>query len=556
MTRSTYAEIEQRITDESAKTESEYSMSDLLSYSDFDEIKDDDSTTNDITTLEHNNWVLDGTATLIPGDPTTLNFGVWSNSLSNENTGEFETDPKLEVTFANVHTSTGITFAFTGDSYPKKVTITWYYGVTQLAQQIFTIDAMSYFADLTVENFNKVTMEFSGTSIPCRRIKIAEIDYGQVETWSNDALISADILEEVDPTSGEISINTFDFSVYDAAEEFNMLNPDGIYVALKKKQLLIPRGYLNGTLIPMGKYYLDTWKNTSAVVAKFTAVDIMGVFDTITYKTSLMWSGVAAGTIFAAIFATAGWTDYTIEDDIASELVYGYIPVVTVREALHQLCFALRAACIPNRSGIVEVKRLPSSAAANTIEKSQKMGSQTITQNTLVNSVAVTAYSFASAASTTQLYSVTLAIETHEITFNAPATGLTVTGGTITASGINYAIISVTTAGTVTITGYAYASSTSTYVYEDSTLTDSTRSQATVDSIYLVSDANAAALAQYLYENYQRRIVQKFKLAIEDEKVGDNVDVDTMLNARKTGMITKLDIDLTGGIIADCEVRG
>lgn len=77
-----------------------------------------------------------------------------------------------------------------------------------------------------------------------------------------------------------------------------------------------------------------------------------------------------------------------------------------------------------------------------------------------------------------------------------------------------------------------------------------------MDEINLVSETNADVLAQYLYEDYRRRIVQTFKLAVEDEFCGDNVDVDTMLGARKTGMITKLDLDLTGGLLADCEVRG
>jgi len=555
MARTTYAEISHRLTDPTAKTEAAYSMDDLMAYSDFARIKDESFEADKIATFEHNCWVLDGSMSLVPANPTYLAWGVWSDSLADAN-GDFAANPQLEATFANVHTSAGITFTFVGDSHPRQVVISWYYGTTLLAAQTYTVDAMSYFAKRVVENYNKVSIQFIGTSVPHRRIKIAEIDYGQIKTWSRDALISAAILEEINLTSSEISVNTLSFSVHDGDDDFNMLNPSGVYAALQKKQVLTAREYVNGSLVKMGKFYLDTWKNPSAAIADFEAYDAMGLFDTITYKTSSMWSGVAAGTVFAGIFAAAGWTEYSIETGIASELVSGYIPVVTVREALHQLCFALRCSCMPNREGVIEIRRLPSSSAAKAIEKSQKFGSQSITQNSLVNSVAVTAYAFTAAASSSQLYSTTLAAGSYEIIFSQPATGLTISGGTITASGINYARITVPAAGTVTISGYAYEASEAVYTYEASGLTDNTRSQATVDGIYLVSGNKAVALAQFLYEDYRRRIVQSFSLALEDEKVGDNANVDTMLGTRKSGVITKLDINLTGGFIADCEVRG
>lgn len=548
------------LTDTTAKAESSYSMTDKLECSVFNDIKNDkysvESGTR--TTLEDNFWLLDGSPELIPDNTAEITWGLWSKRMTDEK-GDFEAAPLLNVTFENVHTSAGITITFAGDTFPKELAVTWYCGSAVLASGTYTVDAMQYCAGLTVDGYNAIGIEFIGTAIPYRRIKIAEIDYGEIKVWGKSALISANVLEEINLTSSEITVNTLDFSVHDENGDFNMLNPTGVYLALQKKQLLNVTQYINGEPMPMGKYYLDTWENASSVEAAFTAYDAIGLFDGITYKTSPMWSGTAAGTVFADIFASAGWTSYTIEDAVATEAVYGYIPIVTVREALHQLCFALRAACIPNRDGVVEIKRLPSGEAATAIEKSQKHGSQTIKQNTLVNSVAVTAYSFAAEGSSTELYSETLSGGTYEITFSTPATGVTVSGASINSSGVNFVNITVPSAlgpVKVTVTGYQYAMSTAVYTHEASGLTDTTRSQATADSIYLVSASNAGALAKYLYEDYQRRIVQCFGITLADERAGDNVDVDTMLGARKTGVITKLDIDLTGGFLADCEVRG
>ena len=178
-----------------------------------------------------------------------------------------------------------------------------------------------------------------------------------------------------------------------------------------------------------------------------------------------------------------------------------------------------------------------------------------VEQRALVNSVAVTAHAYTAGAST-QLFSQSLTAGTYDIRFDKPATGLSITGATITSSGVNYALITVSGAGTVTITGTPLVDSTKRYLYEAGSLDAASRIQAKVDDNTLVSATNAAALAQFLYEDYQRRIVQSFKLKLENEMPGDNADVDTFLDARKTGMFTKLEIDLTGGFLAECEVRG
>jgi len=128
--------------------------------------------------------------------------------------------------------------------------------------------------------------------------------------------------------------------------------------------------YINGNPVKMGTFYLDTWENSAQYVASFTANDIIGLFDSITYKTSSMWTNVVASIIFDDIFATAGWTKYNIETSIANELISNYIPAVSVRKALHQLCFALRCSCIPDRNGVIQIKRLPSADIVNAIEKS------------------------------------------------------------------------------------------------------------------------------------------------------------------------------------------
>ena len=556
MARTTYAEITHKLVDVTAKPEVAYSMTDKLAKTSFAQIKDDVYTVDADSreTLEHNNWLGNGATLLAPDDPASITWGLWSKKLSNS-AGAFASPPTLNAAFTTAHTSAGITFSFAGDTYPTTVTITWYNGTTTLASSTFTVTGFKFFAELTVANYTAVKMAFNGTKIPKRRVKIAEIDYGALIIWAKGNIISASILTEVDPTSAELTIDTLDFSVHDDNAKFNMLNPGGAYVALQKKQEMTVTEYIDGAPVQMSKYYLDTWKNGSPTTADFETVGVLGLFDTCEFKTSALYAGTAASTIYAAIFAAAGFTNYTVDAAVGAELVYGYLPVVSVREALHQLSFALRAAVLQTRTGGLHITRLPSAAAPVAIEKSRKLGTPTVEQRELINSVAVTAHAYTAGAST-QLFSQSLTAGTYDIRFDKPATGLSITGATIASSGVNYALVTVSSSGTVTITGTPLVDSTKVYVYEAGNLDAASRAQASVADSTLVSAANAAALAQFLYEDYQRRIVQSFKLTLEDEMPGDNADVDTFLGARATGIFTKLEIDLTGGFLADCEVRG
>jgi len=238
---STYTEILQRITDASAKSEASYSLSDILSYSDYSQIKDEESIDGRISSYEHNLFVLDGKQWLIPTDYTTMRWGIWSNSVSNIN-GDFISNPILTVNLSTIHTTTGITISFGGDSYAKQVIVKWYNNTTLLETKTDTVNNTVYFVDLTVENYNKVVIEFIGTNIPYRHIKINEIDFGQIFIWTKDTIISANILEEINLTSSEITINTLDFSIaFTMSAEGNLLicmTPlrSGMQLHLKAKQ--------------------------------------------------------------------------------------------------------------------------------------------------------------------------------------------------------------------------------------------------------------------------------------------------------------------------------
>ena len=50
-------------------------------------------------TLEKDLWILDGTFKNFPDNPEKENFGLWSESMSDEN-GNFETPVEIELVFS------------------------------------------------------------------------------------------------------------------------------------------------------------------------------------------------------------------------------------------------------------------------------------------------------------------------------------------------------------------------------------------------------------------------------------------------------------------------
>ena len=160
--------------------------------------------------------VLDGSAKAFPPDPENKNMGIWSKQISNEN-GEFETPIVLTLSSNQNFSSQGFTFIFDtyNNIYPTKINIHWWRDgekeITDLGEEDFVPDNSKYFAHNKVEYYNRVVITFYSLNMPKNRLKLRSIDYGYGTVFYGDELRNTKILQEIDPISSEISINTADF---------------------------------------------------------------------------------------------------------------------------------------------------------------------------------------------------------------------------------------------------------------------------------------------------------------------------------------------------------
>jgi len=555
----TKAIIEYGAMDITAKTDSQLTATDIQSFSTANNVKLDPTETK-YATLEHNYFALDGSFTNMPAN--IGNVGYWSATKTGANK-EFTTPPTLTINFTKNHSSVGLTMTFSQYSYCTELKIAYYDSSNNLlSEKTFTPDNYEYFCEDIVANYRKIIITFYKTNEARRYLKLYRIQYGTTIVFEGDNLISANLVEELDPLGDELSINTLDFVSFATDEKFNILNPQGIFVAFQKTQILKAYKAANDALLDMGTFYLESWENKSKKSMEIRGIDAIGIMDKIEFNGGI-YSGTSAVTLIESIFAKANIVAYTIED-ITSETITGYIPICTCREALQQVLFVLGAVADCSRSDAIKIYKLAETEEPNEIQASQILqNTNEIKQAEIVTGVSVTTHSYKLKREQETIYEEDLAAGTYRVKFSQPASNLAITGGSITESGTNYAVINVTGSSsssskyygnkTVTITGNTYDDLTNTLTITDGESHD-IENILTISDCTLINGTNANAIATRVLNHYQGSYRDNMSIILDDEKVGDNVIAEKSETNQLNGFITKLDIDMTGGFIATTEI--
>lgn len=554
----TKTKIEFGFVDTTAKDDSSLSASDKQDFVDLNDLKKENLEEIKYGTCEKNQFALDGTFQLMPDN--LENMGLWSNQMSNED-GDFITPITMEIDFTEVHSSLGLTFQFSsaGD-YCNHLNIKFYDSSNNiLSDKDFYPDNYYYVCAVSVEKYKKIVITFYSTNNPYRYLKIYQILYGANKIFDSTMIESAKILEETDILSSELSINTLDFSIYSEDEEFNVINPSGVYKLLQKRQKLTVTIIKDENEKNMGVFYLDDWDNEDDTISNFSAIDLVGVIDKTTFYGG-MYKNVIASNLIKEILETANLDadDYYIAEELNNILITGHIDISTCREALQQVLFVVGAIIDTTRDGKIKIY-IPSKIETEyEINKNRKeMGSSKPKLNDIITGVEITSYNFEESDEEVELYKSTLEAGTYTIEFSDIAYSISITGGTIIKSNCNYAIIEVMTENEVIITGKKYTTNKNviTVLMEDLT-EDEKENNLKVTSAYLVNQSNVQEIATRILNYYSNSYKYEFKFLMENEKIADYIPVDSLYNRQIVGYLTKLNIDLVGGFIANATQIG
>lgn len=514
-------------------------------------------------TLESRQWLMDGSFSFFPEVPEAYFWGLWSAVQSGES-GAFADPPVLDIQFSQAHSSSGLTLHFygpTGD-WASKLKIQWY-GADGglLASALFTPDAVDFYCAKKVDRYRRIRLTFLETNHPGRYLKLAGLDYGVYLHFAGDEIVKAHVLEECDPLSAEISINTLGLTLYNKEGRFSILNPEGYFDVLQHKQKLTvwedvrPEARsTSSTSYCMGTFYLSDWENSGDTLADFTAVDAVGLLDGAPYDGGVY--DTTAGALAADILD--GYS-YTLDAELAAERVQGYLAAGTRREALQQLAFAVGAVVDCSRSDLIRISPVPARASGMIAYDRKFQDGSKVTLNPLITAVAVTAHRYQAEDAPSELYKDTLEPGTYQVTFSAPAVAdsLTVTGATLAGRGVNRCTLTVSKAGEVCVTGRKYVDSTIILRRAAAHLPPNAQdNELTVTDATLVSPDRATAVANRVLDYYAQRYEQTFRMIAGDEKLADRLIVQSFGGEMVRGVLTKLEFDLTGGFVADAKVVG
>lgn len=518
---------------------------------------------NKYGTLESEQWLMDGSFSFFPEVPEQYFWGLWSTTQSDK-IGVFADPPVLDITFTQDHSSSGLTLHFYSptEDWASRIKIQWFSqdgGLISTA--LFYPDSVDYYCAKKVENYRRIRIHFLETNHPGRYLKLAGIDYGVYLHFSGHEIVEAHVLEECDPLSSEISINTLNVSLYNKEGRFSILNPEGYFDVLQHKQKFTvwedvkqDARSTGSVSYCMGTFYLSDWSNSGDTLADFSAVDAIGLLDGAPFD-----GGIYDTTAAELAEAILTGYSYTLDGSLAAERVQGYIAAGTRRGALQQLAFAIGAVVDCSRGELIRIAPAPSKASGMiTYDRKLQDGSK-VTLNPLITAVAVTAHRYLPGEATEELYRDTLDPGIYRVTFNAPAVvdSLTVTGAELTESGVNLCTLTVAKAGEVCVTGRKYTDSTVVLRRTAANLPPNAQdNELTVTDATLVGPSRAEAVAVRVLEHYAQRYEQNFSMVAGDEKLADRLIIQSFGGEMVRGVLTKLEFDLTGGFLADAKVIG
>lgn len=437
---------------------------------------------------------------------------------------EYINAPKMTITFDGSFTSVGLllTFNMLSGDYCSWLNIKWYSGTNVLSDMNFRPDAPRYFCNNYVQAYNKIVITFFETSKPIRPVFLTRIDYGIYRDFLSDELVTTNCIQEINAISENISINTLSFTVRTTSD---------IPFDLQKKQRL--QLFFNGNLL--GYFYIRNGARKSKTDYHIDSHDAIGVLDGNEFPGGV-YNGETVSNVISAIFDGEDY-NYLLADAFDDIKLYGYIPYTTKRAALLQIAFAIGAVVdTSNYDGIIIYPQ--QTEVAGTFDQTNSFEGLTLEHTDIVTGIRLFVHAYHKIDETQELFNDALNGEA-EIIHTEPYHSLTITGGTITEYGDNYAYIRGT-GGNVVLTGKKYNHTTTTLIKENPDIVFNKNIKEVKEATLIHAD-NAQAAIDRIYAYYQRAENVVGDVLLENKMIGQVVEVDTGYDGKRTGTIESID---------------
>lgn len=209
-------------------------------FSDLDNIKETTiPQTKNYATLEKNFWLLNDSQPIYGSEKLEQTYV--SSYMSDKNC-LFSDKACITLTSSVYLTTLGLTMVFDSidKNYAKKLKVKAYRDSTMIMDKDYTLSSYSdrlIFADNEeLVRWNKIEIYFIESSLPYRRIRVNQLLFGIMETYTDENLISAESKEKTTMINSELPTHTFKFTIDNMNKLFNPDNPQGWYRYILQQQ--------------------------------------------------------------------------------------------------------------------------------------------------------------------------------------------------------------------------------------------------------------------------------------------------------------------------------
>lgn len=209
-------------------------------FSDLDNIKETIiPQTKNYATLEKNFWLLNDSQPIYGSEELEQTY--ISSYMSDKNC-LFTDKACITLTSSVYLTTLGLTMVFDDidKNYAKKLNVKAYRDNALIMNKDYTLNSYRerlIFADNDeLVRWNKIEIYFVESSLPYRRIRVNQLLFGIMETYTDENIINAESKEKTTMINSELPTHTFKFTIDNMNKLFNPDNPEGWYRYILQQQ--------------------------------------------------------------------------------------------------------------------------------------------------------------------------------------------------------------------------------------------------------------------------------------------------------------------------------
>lgn len=522
----------------------------------------------DFSTFELNETVLDNTIGY-----EIKNIAFMSTSISNENCsfgqvwvqGEFDT----EVDFYDATLNFGINF-------PRHIQIA-YIDINDSvidSDDFDNIDSGTFHITHAQVGVKKILIEFLQSYAPYQYAHLQEFIIGDNIVFDKNTITDLKINETTDSISNTLEIDTASLEVYAKQGDNDIFNSSNIKYFIKKNQKMKFEVEITDNNITknifLGYYYCKEITLYENGKIRIECYSLLGIMDKVIYGASPFSENNTTGadfinTIFTVLAIRIGGnaTDYYEIDATAlpvvnQNIVSGYIPVVSCREALHHICFVLGLCVLDNRNEKILIKKINNYyISQGTIKPDEIVNNVEFENIEEVKSLKVNINKFTKSDSVELVAKIT---DENMFVFNSPIDESTLTF----TPNVGFEAYTASTAirleyynqpFEVEISAKQYSINKDESIIAKILNTDNYGPELTLMDSPLITKSNGENIV-YRWLYYQKAHLLKVKLQyiVTTQQTSDIVKIFLPNNREVVGELVYQSVDVAGGMIANAEI--